>query len=788
MATIIRGAFGGVCAIVVGLAACVGDEPGNSDTHDAAPGVDHSPTHDAGPDLSDDAPMDMSVEGATDAELDNASDSVWGEDSSDAKGPFDVSTERSSEGGEKEGGGDEIDGAAETGADAAPNIGWVKLCIPGSWPTARESFALTFDSMRNKVFMFGGAPLSTGNGAPPPLQETWEWDASSGLWTNLAGCQLPPAHWPASKLASATYDASSGKIFMFDGATDRQWSWDPRVNDWIDRTPSVLPADWPNVKLGMTRTTRLLAYDTDRQKVVLSGGEDAPANLEVWDWDESNGFVKRVPSPLPDVWPLQRTLHGMAYDEQRKTMFFFGGIGSSVDWLWDTWEWNGTSGSWTDRTPYPHQSGWPLGTAPGSMTYDKQQQRAYVFGGNQAPPRDQLWEWNGSGGTWSDLTPSPRPVNWPQESYPFNTGNGVHLLHTAFDSTRALTVGFDGSHLWELDGRSKSWTDRTPCRGGASSPLAVNGPMMAFDSLRKQVVLLRPGSVSSTGEPVEVWQWNAANGVWVNRTPCTLPTPWPANPKQNSTINGFVYDKGRDRFVLIPSCIACQFLETWELDPVSLTWVNWTPTAPNPPPWPAGRWSFSTTYDEARGVVVLFGGANQNPPFFAFNETWEWNGTQHGWANRTPATSPHERFFSSLIYDPVRSVALLFGGGYDTQASGRRDLNDLWQWDGSTGAWTDRTPAMLPVDWPSPRLLHQMTFDVRRSRTLLFGGWHVSASGSTFLSDTWEWDGGQSTWSRRTSAASPDMEQMPTMVYDAGRDRVLFFGSSGATWQWWGGP
>jgi hypothetical protein len=81
-----------------------------------------------------------------------------------------------------------------------------------------------------------------------------------------------------------------------------------------------------------------------------------------------------------------------------------------------------------------------------------------------------------------------------------------------------------------------------------------------------------------------------------------------------------------------------------------------------------------------------------------------------------------------------------------------------------------------------------MLFDERRVRGLLFGGSFVDANGSTILNDTWEWNGGERTWMLRDTGPSPEGEQMPAMAYDATRDRVLFFGSSGATWEWWGDP
>jgi hypothetical protein len=689
------------------------------------------------------------------------------------------------------------DGSSETGsqldagADASDMAGWRRLCVHETWPQPRSSFAFTFDSARNKFFMFGGTLDGTA-AVPTPIAETWEWDPTSGDWTNLSGCDAPPSRWPASKMATMTFDQGRGTAFMFDGATDHAWEWHSDVNDWIDRTPTSLPADWPTVSLGGVRTARAIAYDSDRKIMVLTGGDgnNPPFSLPVWEWDNSAArFINRVPNPLPDMWPQQRYSLGMAYDSARKKTLMFGGKAPTPGFLWDVWEWDGTAGTMTDRTIYPMPSGWQPGSAPETMTYDTPNQRAFVYGGGYAP-RDDLWEWNGALDSWSNATPSPRPVAWPQPS-PLDTGQGVHFLRMTFDSRRGNTVSFDGVQVWELDGGTMTWTNRSHCRR-ASSPLPASGVSMAFDSRRGQLVLVRPadsGGLSGNGaqKQPEIWQWNTTAGAWKNITPCILPTPWPVNPQQNHSHNEFVYDSGRDRFVLIPDCVGCQYQETWELDPASLSWVDWTPTAPVAPgSWPPGRWDLRATYDSARGVVVLFGGEDQNPPYYARNDIWEWDGTNHSWTNRTPSSSPHERFASTLMFDPTTNLTILFGGTYNTQANGSRVLDDLWEWDGAAGTWTDRTPAVLPPAWPSARFGHAMAFDARRKRGLLFGG-----TNNGVLTDTWEWDAGQRTWTKG-DATSPPNESSFTMAYDAALDRVFLVGttgaSSGATWQWWGGP
>ena len=64
-------------------------------------------------------------------------------------------------------------------------------------------------------------------------------------------------------------------------------------------------------------------------------------------------------------------------------------------------------------------------------------------------------------------------------------------------------------------------------------------------------------------------------------------------------------------------------------------------------------------YDSARGVTVLFGGANGYYPPTLNDETWDWDGTA-----RTQRTivGPSARFNHAMAYDTARAVTVLFGG------------------------------------------------------------------------------------------------------------------------------
>ena len=156
------------------------------------------------------------------------------------------------------------------------------------------------------------------------------------------------------------------------------------------------------------------------------------------------------------------------------------------------------------------------------------------------------------------------------------------------------------------------------------------------------------------------------------------------------------------------------------------------------------------------------------------------------WAAASPLTSPSARFSAAMAFDSRRGVVVLFGG--TESASGTTVLNDTWEWNGVT--WTQRSPAAVPP----ARMFHAMAYDSARGVVVLFGGAPAGfPSLGSLLNDTWEWDGAN--WAQRTPPHSPPARCAYAMAYDSARGVAMLFGGlpagfmgSGAllndTWVW----
>jgi hypothetical protein len=174
-------------------------------------------------------------------------------------------------------------------------------------------------------------------------------------------------------------------------------------------------------------------------------------------------------------------------------------------------------------------------------------------------------------------------------------------------------------------------------------------------------------------------------------------------------------------------------------------------------------------YDPSSRSVLLFGvrlGGGATP-----TATWTWDGS--GWKHLFPARSPAAHVSGNLAYDPASKRILLFGGFNHSEGY----LNDLWTWDGNS--WVEEHPMRSP----SPRVGAAMA--AAPGGLLLFGG----SQGGKVFGDTWRWTG--TSWAEATPGAAPRPRAGAAAVYDGVHQALVLFGGAipevGLTnelWKW----
>jgi hypothetical protein len=523
-----------------------------------------------------------------------------------------------------------------------------------------------------------------------------------------------------------------------------------------------------------------MAYDANRQRVVLFGGREsggAGALLnDTWTWDGSS-WTPRIQTTSP----LARSWASMAYDDATGTVVLFGGSGPGMgacdadELCNDTWTWDGAT--WTEQNP-AHS---PAARANAAMAYDAAHQQVVLFGGsNNTNGADDTWTWDGS--DWTQQSPAHHPTgsysrgpmtydgatqtivlfvgdtwtwdgsDWTQQSpahSPPNAGGSI-----TYDGDHQEVVLFGGSgDTWTWDG--SDWTQKTPLH----NPSPRGETAMAYDSSSGSVILF--GGRSNTGFPsLDLGDWWTWNG-----------TDWSQESQGNPSGRDFasmVYDQTHRNVVLFGG---------WRDDVTSVndTWTwdgsSWTKQSPGTSPPPRGEASMA--YDSDHERAVLFGGLENNDVGATYADTWTWDGTD--WTEQSPAHSPSPRGYTAMAYDAAEHNVVLFGGSLSS---------DTWTWDGTD--WTQQSRAHSPP----ARSNGTMAYDPVRQEVVLFGG--EGASG--YLSDTWTWNGND--WTKETPADSPLPRRSSAMAFDRARGTIVLFGGenhslgktlmgvAGETWEW----
>jgi hypothetical protein len=280
--------------------------------------------------------------------------------------------------------------------------------------------------------------------------------------------------------------------------------------------------------------------------------------------------------------PSPRREPGMAYDAARGVTVLFGGWDGSLNYVGETWEWNGAT--WAQRFPATS----PQADYCGAMAYDPASGLCVLVGLSQTPY--MTWEWNGT--TWT------RSADGPDRS-----GPGM-----AYDSGRNRIVLFGGNGP---DGHENDTFERIGTTWGQVSdggPATRECPALAYAADRGRTVMLGGG-------PGDDYTWEWDGNAWTFSNPARGP-----NPRASTAL---AYDSARHATVRFGGGYSGPLDgETWEWDG-----ATWTQRAPCVGPGP--RWGHKIVYDSARHLIVLFGGCEQywNGSTY-FGDTWEYGPVQ----------------------------------------------------------------------------------------------------------------------------------------------------------------
>jgi hypothetical protein len=195
---------------------------------------------------------------------------------------------------------------------------------------------------------------------------------------------------------------------------------------------------------------------------------------------------------------------------------------------------------------------------------------------------------------------------------------------------------------------------------------------------------------------------------------------------------------------------------------------------------PDARSRHAMATDLGTGKVYLFGG--ENAAATLINDLWAWDGT--AWSQcKTTGASPAPRADAGMAYDPTRKSLIVFGGR-DAPLGAAPSLSDTWEWNIAQATWTE----LKVVGAPPGRLGAAMVTDVKRNRIIMASGadYGRQSPQNVELTDVWEWNGTTLTWTNVSPPVGWGGPQIPIGAWDTARSKLVAMeGESGPEYYEW---
>ncbi len=538
--------------------------------------------------------------------------------------------------------------------------------------------------------------------------------------------------WPRYFHAMA-YDYTTHSVILFGGGKefvenyDDTWIYDLNKNAWMGIQTENQPEEIKSHSMASI-------YGTG--EVLLFGGNDELANFynDTWIFHTNNyTWTKETTSTMPKY----RTYTSMANIYQNDTVLLFGGFGGgSVGNLNDTWIYDRSNNTWTQKTPATSPS-WrrKFGLAPFHNT-----DKVVLFGGNNhnGNPKylNDTWIYDISANNWTKKTPATTPS--PRETYGIASvyGDDKVVLYGGNDEF----VGYDDTWVYDLS--ANVWTNKNPATDpgikAASSMISINGT---------DKVMLFGGTEDDTGGLDETWIYDLGDNTWTQVGPVDKPMARDGHAMASfyDTDNAIVfggYNYTDDRYLS----------DTWIYDYSANTW-----TKKSPAPEPEARLGHAMAPVYGTDNVVLFGG--EDFEWDNVNDTWVYDLSLNTWTQKTPSTAPDPRVGHAMASIYGTQDVLLFGGddGGD----------ETWIYNFTSKTWTEH----FPINYPTYREKHAMATLYGTDKVLLFGG---NDGGN----ETWIFDLSDGNWTKITTIGEPDEREMHAMAAVPGTDNVILFGGT----------
>ncbi len=610
-------------------------------------------------------------------------------------------------------------------------------------PSPRAQARMVWDTPNDVGILFGGlGPFDQGTTLQHDSAETWLWNGSR--WLQRFPATIPPAR----AVHSMVWDSTRNRVVMFGGRQSPADIEEPTL--FLNDTWVYQNENWSKIESAENPPVRqfgAMAYDSSRDRVVLYGGnvldptdDTFDAMFDTWEFDGQQWT--EFTSPAESNPKVAKPVLG--YDAARNETLLVGLNETGTATL--MYRYDAANHSWTAVTPVKM----PTCVNDGHMIFRAHKNRVAFLGGvcsTDTPLTEELFEWDNAGNTWVPITIGGLPRGAAQA--------------VAYDPLRREVVVFGGTAAFGtvLFSQTSILQANDLWRSVFITLRPQPRSLIGFDTDASSNTIWMFGGLDETSSFFHSDLWGYRNGQW-----------FPASAGPTACDNPLTaFDSDRNRLV-----VNCTGTETYEWD--GSAWKTFTDLKTKP----QLRRFAGMVYDPILKKVVMFGGFNNNN---YRDDTWTWNGTEWTELKISKDKRPPHRGQMSMWFDPLQGKVILYGGiGRGSVNERVTRYSDMWSFNGT--AWTK----LNVTETPGGRFGAQVGVNPVTGKTLLFGGLRVEVRADDpkgealrqfFDNDTWEWDGTASRWTRLfTDPATPEPEvrENGSVAWDPVASQLVMFG------------
>ncbi|MCD6461884.1 MAG: hypothetical protein J7L61_03985 [Thermoplasmata archaeon] len=219
---------------------------------------------------------------------------------------------------------------------ASVDYSWMPIPQTNVRPPPRSKYALTCTSELGIALLFGGS-----DGLGGLYGDTWVYYTNGDEWFNFTTPAFPS---PSPRRGAAiAFCPDNDRFYMFGGydgsMANDTWTFAIDTMRWFKLSPPTHPP---------AREGGRMVYDPDTGNIFLFGGKTSTSYLnDVW---VLNTTTEEWTEIFPGAGPAARAYHAMTYSEDSNGILVYGGMTWGSLPLGDTWVFNTTLETWTNKT------------------------------------------------------------------------------------------------------------------------------------------------------------------------------------------------------------------------------------------------------------------------------------------------------------------------------------------------------------------------------------------------------------------------------------------------------